>query len=259
MKIVSWNINGIRATTTNAHLPKFFKNFDFDVLCLQETKAELKEYPDIYSKNPDFSIVASSAERKGYAGTCTFYRTENPAIKSMTSIGIGEFDNEGRHNILIFDKFILINSYFPNGGRDCGRVDYKLRYSEALAQFALKLKRKHKLPVIIGGDYNTAHHPIDLKNPKANEKTSGFLPQERAWLDHFEKLGFIDIFRHLHKEKKDQYTWWTYRNNCRARNIGWRIDYFFITQDLLPHVLDAKIHPKILGSDHCPISLEFNL
>lgn len=255
---MSWNVNGIRACANKGFL-EFLEIEKPDVLCLQETKAWPEQLDESLLAPKGYESHFALAEKKGYSGVAIFVKKRRKPLSVKIGLGIEEFDREGRTIIMEFEDFILINGYFPNGQRDHGRVDYKLRYSREVADQALKLKKSKKKEVIICGDVNTAHHPIDLKNPKTNKKTTGFLPIEREWVSEFLELGFNDIFRLKHGEDPDHYTWWSYRGDCRTRNIGWRIDYFFVTDDLVDKTKKSYHLPKVMGSDHCPIGLELNL
>ncbi len=248
-KIISWNVNGIRAVHRNG-FSAWFKKVKPDILCLQETKVhldqlnrDLKEYKGYYS-------YFNSAEKRGYSGTAVFSR-EKP-INVLNSIGIKKFDSEGRFLFLEFQKFYLFNTYFPNTQRGLSRLKFKQEFNEAYLKFISKFKDK---PLILTGDFNAAHKEIDLKNPKENEQNAGFTKEERAFVDKLIKKGYSDIWRELHPGE-EKYTWWTYRFNARARNIGWRIDYFFISDRFKKNVKSAKILNDVYGSDHCPIELD---
>ncbi len=253
MKILSWNVNGIRACHKKGFIESV-KSTKADIICLQEIKALSEQFPEDLEDHFDHMYIFS-AEKKGYSGVAIF--TNQEPLNVWEGIGIEEFDREGRAIIAEYDDFILYNCYFPNGQRDHNRVPYKLAFSNAVAEHALELKKELKKEVIICGDYNTAHHAIDLANPKTNKKTTGFLPIEREWMDNFIEMGFVDQFREFTPEENGHYTWWTYRGDCRQRNIGWRIDYFFTTKELSERVTSCEHYPEILGSDHCPIALEF--
>jgi exodeoxyribonuclease-3 len=251
MIITSWNVNGIRAAFKNK-ADLWWREYDPDVLCLQEirarpdqlTKSQRNSFKDGYSTwNP--------AERPGYSGVATF--TKSPPQKSETGLGIPRFDNEGRVIQTLFPEFRIFNLYVPNGGRDLSRVEYKLDFYQELLEICDQLHNKGE-KIILCGDFNTAHQPIDLRNPEANQENTGFLPEERAWIDIYLEHGFQDIYRELYPDR-EQYTWWTYRLNARQRNIGWRLDYFLISEDLVEHVEDVIIHGDVFGSDHCPVSL----
>ena len=251
MKIVSWNINGIRACYQKGLLD-FLDKENADIVCLQEIKASADQFPkEILSKHPLHFIYP--ADKKGYSGVALFSKTA--PLKIDYGLNIPDIDSEGRVIIAEYEHFILFNCYFPNGQRDHARVPYKLAFSDKILKKALQLKKNKNKKIIICGDVNTAHQEIDLANPKSNVKTTGFLPIERAWMDKFVSFGFIDCFRHLNPNIPHHYTWWTYRGDCRERNIGWRIDYFFMTKDFLPTLKKCYHLPEVLGSDHCPVVL----
>ncbi len=255
-KLASWNVNGIRACEKKGLL-EWIKKDKPSILCMQETKAHPEQLSQDLINNKNYYTYYASAEKKGYSGVALFSSKKNPEPKVTIGLGIEEFDREGRTIIAEYDDFILFNGYFPNGQRDHGRVPYKLSYSREVVKQALALKKKKKKPVIICGDINTAHQEIDLANPKTNKKTTGFLPNEREWVSDCLEQGFNDVFRVHHPEETGHYTWWTYRGDCRDRNIGWRIDYFLVTDELLKQVKKSYHLPKVMGSDHCPIVLEF--
>jgi exodeoxyribonuclease-3 len=250
MKLISWNVNGIRSVYNKGFVEWFSKESP-DILCLQETKADFEQFPLELRQMQDHAIFHSSAEKKGYSGVATFSRSK---LLDTKKIEKHCFDSEGRVLIHEFHDFFLLNCYFPNGQRDHNRVPFKMEFCDLVLARMNELKKIK--PVIITGDFNTAHTEIDLANPKTNKKTTGFLPEERAWMDKFIGEGYIDIFRQLHPQETGAYTWWSNRPGVRARNIGWRIDYFFITPELLPRVKSASILPLVMGSDHCPIVLE---
>lgn len=252
MRIFSWNVNGIRSVHKKGFV-EWFATTSPDILCLQETRATWEQFPEDLKTLP-LGVETSVASRPGYSGVATFSKEKFLDTKKLENI---DFDDEGRTLIHDAGAFYLLNCYFPNGQRDHNRVPFKLDYCRAIEE-KIKLLKKKK-PVIITGDFNTAHHPIDLANPKANKDTTGFLPHERAWVDDFIKLGMVDIFRHFSPDKAGAYTWWSNRPGCRARNVGWRIDYFFVTQDLLPAITKAEIYGDVMGSDHCPIGIELDL
>ena len=260
MKLYSWNLNGIRATAKKEVIPsksfvQWLSSSDIDVLCLQETKIDKDEVPEELLTIKGYKAVFASGIKKGYSGVAVYYKSKKGSEPNVTvGLGIDKFDNEGRTIILEYPDFTLINVYIPNGKKDDERLQYKMDFSDALKKYALTLL-KDKKHVIITGDINTAHNEIDLANPKPNAKYSGFLPMEREWLTNFLQEGFIDSFRHLHPDEV-KYSWWSARMNARAKNVGWRIDYFYIDSGLLPRLLSADIHTDILGADHCPISIE---
>jgi len=251
MRIFSWNVNGLRAVRNKGFL-KFVKKFNPDILCLQEIKAEESQLSEDLTNMPGYSSYFNSAQtKKGYSGVAVYSKTK--PIKVTTSLESDEeFDIEGRTLILEFKNFILLNFYFPNGQMNENRLAYKLRFHEAVYNLTSKLKRKKK-NIVVCGDYNIAHNEIDLKHPRPNENTSGFLRVERDWLDRFEQNGFTDTFRYFHPGKV-KYSWWTYMRNARANNVGWRIDYFWVSD--ISTVKKALIHNNVLGSDHCPVSIE---
>jgi len=222
-----------------------------DVLCLQEVKARPEQLKDEQAASLKYPYVWNPAERAGYSGVATFFK-EQP-LDAQMGLGDSKFDVEGRIISTLHPGFRLFNIYFPNGQRGQGRVDYKLEFYATLLKLCNDLHKKGE-NIIITGDFNTAHMPIDLKNPKSNEKTSGFLPEEREWVQKFLDNGFVDIFRRLYPDRA-QYTWWTYISNARARNVGWRLDYFLISEALVPRVKDVVIHDDVMGSDHCPVEL----
>lgn len=251
VKIVSWNVNGLRAVLSKGALDEVL-NLSPRVLCLQEIKMKVEQLPDErIEKFAHYNQYWNSAERPGYSGVATF-SSETPVGFDL-SMGDKQFDVEGRFISLDFGDFVLINVYVPNGKRDQTRLSYKLEFYARLLKICNSLHKDGKL-VVLCGDINTAHRAIDLKNPKQNEKVSGFLPEERAWIDKFLEHGFIDIYRNLFGARI-QYTWWTYRVNARQRNIGWRLDYFLISSELLKHIDETIIYDDIWGSDHCPIGL----
>jgi exodeoxyribonuclease-3 len=252
MKIISWNVNGIRSVYNKGFVEWFDKESP-DILCLQETKANYDQFPPELIGKSEYAISHSSAVKKGYSGVATFSREK---ILDTKKIETDEYDSEGRVLIHEFKDFYLLNCYFPNGQRDHKRVPYKMQFCDHVLEKINHLQKNK--PVIITGDFNTAHQEIDLANPKTNKNTTGFLPMERAWMDKFTEEGWVDIFRLKHPDEKGHYTWWSNFSNCRERNIGWRIDYFFISPDLVKRVKRAEIYPTIKGSDHCPILLEFH-
>ncbi len=251
MKIYSWNVNGIRAASQKGFM-EWFRDSDADILCLQETKAQPEQLDDGLVNPNGYYVNWNSAEKKGYSGVVTMSKNEPISIRD--GLSNDKFDGEGRVIESEYDNFTLLNIYFPNGRRDLSRVDYKLEFSDLVLERCETLKAEGK-NLIICGDYNTAHKEIDLKNPKSNQKSTGFLPEERAWIDKFIKHGYIDTFRVFNTEPEN-YTWWSYRFNAREKNIGWRIDYFFVNDTFLPRVKNAFILPDVKGSDHCPLGIE---
>ncbi|HBG60242.1 MAG: exodeoxyribonuclease III [Omnitrophica WOR_2 bacterium GWF2_38_59] len=251
MRILSWNVNGIRAIEKKGFLD-FLQKESPDILCLQETKCNPEQLTDKLLAPKEYKSYWSSAEKKGYSGVCIYTKEEPVSVKH--GFGIEEFDSEGRILILEFKDFDLFNIYYPNGGAANKRVPYKLDFYKAFLDHANKLKKKGK-KLIICGDVNTAHNEIDLARPKSNENNTGFLPEERAWITKFIDNGFIDTFRQFNNEP-GHYTWWDYKTKARERDVGWRIDYFFITENLLSKLKKAFIMKYILGSDHCPTGIE---
>lgn len=250
MKILSWNVNGLRAVVKKNFID-VLKNENFDILGIQETKLQAEQIP---SEIEEIKLYKnwSFAEKKGYSGVATFSKIQPKKIK--TGIGIKEFDSEGRILQLDFENFSFLNVYFPNGQKNDERLDYKLRFYKSFFKYTEKLRKKQP-NIIICGDYNTAHNEIDLKHPKANSKRSGFLPIERKELDKIIKQGYIDTFRTLYPDTI-KYSWWSYRFNARKNNAGWRIDYFFVTNEFFPQIKNAFILNEIEGSDHCPVGIE---
>jgi exodeoxyribonuclease III len=250
-KFVSWNVNGIRAVEKKGFIETLLA-FDADVVAIQETKAEEAQLSEELRQIPGYSSFWHSAERKGYSGVACYSRLAPLAVQH--GLGEAEFDSEGRVLTLEFADCYLLNCYFPNSAEGLKRLDYKLRFNRRLLAHAQQLEKKKA--VIICGDFNVAHKEIDLKNPAANVKNAGFTPEERAWMDSFLASGYCDTFRMFHSEP-GQYTWWSYRFNARAKNIGWRIDYFCVSDNARDKVLGAAILADVPGSDHCPVVLDY--
>lgn len=260
IKLASWNVAGLRACVKKGFVD-WLDEGTYDVVALQETKALWEQLPEEVTNHPKYDLVLAPAEKKGYSGVAFFIKKKR-GLEYASKIGLDEpqFDCEGRTVTLFHPKFILINGYYPNGQRDHGRVPYKLEYSRLAVDYATDLQKKNKdKPVILCGDFNTAHHPIDLANPKTNKKTTGFLPNEREFLDQMETENWRDVFRLKHPDEEGHYTWWTFRNNCRERNIGWRIDYFWLQESWVDKVKKAQILSDVLGSDHCPLDIHLSL
>ena len=253
MKIVSWNVNGIRAI-----LQKNFREYleaeSPDILCLQEIKAHPDQLDLDVVNLKGYHCFWNPGTRAGYSGVATFSKTK--PIQHACGFGISEYDTEGRTLMSEYKDFILFNIYFPNGQKDDERLKFKMDFYEEFLKQADLLRKKGK-KLIICGDYNTAHKEIDLSHPKANEKFSGFLPIERAWLDKLVSHGYVDTFRYFHSEP-NQYSWWSYRMKAREKNVGWRLDYHFISEDLLPRLKKSYIQQEIKGSDHCPVVIEID-
>ena len=256
MIYTSWNVNGLRSVSGKGFENWFRQNLP-DVIGLQEIKATESDIGALIDAWSDlYDVHLYPAVKKGYSGTALLIKKSYQPISVKKGLGIPEFDNEGRLIYAEFDDLIFMNGYFPNGQRDHSRVGYKLDFSRRVVNLAQELHLKTKKEIIITGDINTAHAEIDLANPKANSKTTGFLPNERAFIDEIISEGFTDVFRHFNPDVPEQYTWWTYRGDCRERNIGWRLDYFFATKNLLSKVKSVKHQSEVTGSDHCPIMLE---
>lgn len=252
--LISWNVNGIRAALKKG-LAETIKECNADIFCVQETKMQEHQLTDeMLSLNDGEAYWSFSTVKKGYSGVAVF--TKEKPISVKHGFGIEEFDQEGRILELEYEDFVFFNIYFPNGQQNDERLDYKLRFYDAFFERAQQLRSENK-SIIVTGDFNTAHNDIDLKNNKANEKYSGFLRIERDWLDKFSAAGYVDTFRHFHPVE-EKYSWWSYRMNARANNTGWRIDYFFVSDDLIKtgKVKKAWIDNEITGSDHCPVGLQ---
>jgi exodeoxyribonuclease-3 len=251
MRILCWNVNGIRAISKK-NFPEWFSKESPDILCLQETKAHPAQIGDELKNFNGYKSWFFSAEKKGYSGVAVY--SKHLPLRASAGFNNAEFDSEGRVLELEFENFILFNAYFPNGGRGPERVKYKLDFYDALFKRAEALRKKQK-NIIICGDYNTAHKEIDLARPKENQRTSGFLPEERAWIDKIIGMKYVDVFREYNKQP-GMYTFWDAFTRARERNVGWRIDYFFVSEEARPLVKNASIHMDVMGSDHCPIDIE---
>lgn len=251
IRLYSWNVNGARAIYRKGLLD-WLSAAQPDILCLQETKCRADQLRAELHTPPGYHTWWASAERPGYSGVALL--SKQPPISVQMGLGIPEYDSEGRTIVADYGDFVLINAYFPNGSRDHSRVPFKMRYKADFLACCNALREQGR-SVIFCGDVNTAHRDIDLARPKQNRRTTGFLPEECAWIDTVVEQGYLDIFRARNPDLAGAYTWWTQISQARARNVGWRLDYFFITPDLQDRVLDATIHPDVLGSDHCPVSL----
>lgn len=250
MKLISWNVNGIRAVHKKGFID-WFKKEDPDILCLQETKAHEEQLPDELKNMHGYHALFCSGERKGYSGVCIYSKLLPQNV--YRGFNIERFDKEGRILIADYPEFTLINIYYPNGKASAERLKYKMDFYDAFYDYANNLRAQGK-KLIICGDVNTAHKEIDIARPKENSKISGFLPEERAWMDKFINSGYIDTFR-VFNDQPEQYTWWDMLTRARDRNVGWRIDYFFISDDLKDRLKDAFIKQEVMGSDHCPIGI----
>jgi len=253
LRIISFNVNGIRAISKKGFLE--WLNTDApDILCIQETKAHPDQLTQDILKPKGYSTFWSSAVKKGYSGIGVFTKVQPLSVKK--GLSLKEFDDEGRTLILDYGNFILLNVYFPNGGAGNKRVPFKMKFYDSFLKVVEKFHKAGK-NVIICGDVNTAHAEIDLARPKENEKNTGFLPQEREWIDKLLSKGYIDTFRHFNDEK-GHYTWWDYKTRARERDVGWRIDYFFINKEFVSHLKKSFILKDVLGSDHCPVGIEIS-
>jgi len=251
-KIICWNVNGLRACHRKGCWNQIIK-MNPDIICLQETKCLPEQLPEEVVNVPGyFSYFTWPYEKKGYSGVA-FFSKEKP-LKVERGMKVLEFDTEGRLIVAYFKDFVLLNVYFPNGGGGPVRLKYKLDFYDIFLKFIEKLKKENK-KIIFCGDINTAHKEIDLARPKENEKNTGFLPEERAWIDKVIEKGYVDIFRHFYPDKKEIYTYWDMKTLARDRNVGWRIDYFFASEDLTPNLMSMEILDNVYGSDHCPLSL----
>ncbi len=251
MKLISWNVNGIRACLTKG-FEKFFKEIEADIFCIQETKCQVGQ---VDLEFEGYKSFWNSAEKKGYSGTAIFSKID--PIKVTYGIGKEEHDKEGRIITLEFEKFYLIDNYTPNAKRELERLDYRMIWEDEIRKYLLKLNKKK--PVIMCGDLNVAHKEIDLKNSKSNRGNAGFTDEERGKMTELLKAGFTDSFRYLYPDKENAYSWWSYMGRAREKNIGWRIDYFIVSKDIEKNIEEANIYPEILGSDHCPVGIDINI
>ena len=255
MKLISWNVNGLRAVV-NKGFKEFFKEIDADIFCIQETKmqeAQLDE--NILEIFEGYNAYWNSAEKKGYSGTAIF--TKQKPLNVTYGIGKEEHDKEGRVITLEFEKFYIVNIYTPNSKRELERLDYRQLWEDEIRAYLLKLKENK--PVVMCGDLNVAHTEIDLKNPKTNRKNAGFTDEERAKMTELLNAGFVDTFRYKYPEVEGKYSWWSYMFHAREKNAGWRIDYFIVSENLKDKIENAKILDDIYGSDHCPVELDLNI
>ncbi|WP_174734957.1 exodeoxyribonuclease III [Mesobacillus harenae] len=251
MKLVSWNVNGLRACTGKGFLD-YFKEVDADIFCIQETKLQEGQ---IRLELEGYSQYWHYAIKKGYSGTAIFTKVEPVSVRY--GIGIDDYDREGRAITIEFKDFYLVNVYSPNAQRTLARLDFRLNWEDKLREYLVELDGIK--PVVLAGDLNVAHKEADLKNPKSNKQNSGFTEEERGKMTELLDSGFVDSFRFLNPDQKDAYTWWSYMSRVRERNIGWRIDYFIVSQKLADLISDARIHSGIMGSDHCPIYLNLEI
>lgn len=256
MRIVSWNVNGLRANIKKGGFD-WFLNESPDIFCIQEVKAEAVQLDAEIVNPPGYKAYFDHSKgRKGYSGVAVF--TKNEPLKVEYGLGNHEFDQEGRFLGLFFKEFVLLNVYFPNGGGGPERLKFKLKYYDEFLKYIDALKKKgHE--IIFCGDINTAHEEIDLARPKENEDNTGFLPIERKWLDKVVAHGYVDVFRHFYPTAKEKYTYWDMKTFARDRNVGWRIDYFFVTPGILKKIKETRILDEVLGSDHCPLDIVLDL
>ncbi len=253
--LLSWNVNGARAVYKKSFMD-WLAEAGPDILCLQETRARQDQLPDDLANPEGYHAYWNPADRSGYSGTGMLSREKPLSVEY--GLGDERFDDEGRTIIAEYADFVLLNCYFPNGGRDHERVPFKLEFYDAFLAKCEGLRAAGKT-VIFCGDVNTAHKPIDLARPKANEKKTGFLPEERAWIDRVVDAGYVDTFRHLYPDLAEQYSWWAYWGRARERNVGWRIDYVFVSAEAVGRVSDAFILSDVMGSDHCPVGVTLAL
>lgn len=250
-KLISWNVNGIRACVQKGFVD-IFKEMDADIFCIQESKMQEGQ---LVLELEGYHQYWNYAEKKGYSGTAIF--TKEQPISDSYGIGIEKHDKEGRVITLEYDKYYMVNVYTPNSQNELARLDYRMEWEEAFKAYLKKLEENK--PVIVCGDMNVAHNEIDLKNPKTNRKNAGFTDEERGKFTDLLYAGFIDTFRYFYPDMKDIYSWWSYRFSARAKNAGWRIDYFLVSEALKGNLVDAKIHTEIMGSDHCPVELDIEI
>ncbi len=250
MKFISWNVNGIRAAVKKG-FEDFFKEADADIFAIQETKAQPEQ---IALDFPDYHMYTNSAVKKGYSGTAVF--TKKEPLNVTYGIGKEEHDQEGRVITCEFEDFYFVTCYTPNSQNELARLDYRMQWEKDFLTYLDALDEKK--PVVLCGDLNVAHHEIDLKNPQSNHKNAGFSDEERSAMTHLLSHGYIDTYRYFYPDKVE-YSWWSYRFKSRERNAGWRIDYFIVSKRFIEHCRDAKIYTDVMGSDHCPVSLEVNL
>lgn len=255
IRIASWNVNGIRAVHKNGFM-NWLNAANFDIVALQEVRAEEGQIPEEVRGHCDYKgCWYAATAKKGYSGVGILSRVIPLSV--VSGMGIEEFDREGRTLCAEFKNLRVVSAYFPNSQDAGARIDYKVRFCQAIHKYVDALRTKGK-PVVLTGDFNIAHTEIDLARPKENENTAGYLPQERAWMSEFLKAGWVDTFRHLHPEARERYSWWSMRTRARERNIGWRIDYHTVHGRDVERIKGADIHEKVVGSDHCPVSLELD-
>lgn len=255
MKLVSWNVNGLRAVVTKG-FEQFFKEVNADIFCVQETKMQEEQISDsIKEIFKEYNCYWNSAEKKGYSGTAVFSKIKPLSVSY--GIGIEEHDKEGRVITLEFDAFYLVNCYTPNAKRELERLEYRMIWEDAFREYLLQLNKVK--PVVLCGDLNVAHEEIDLKNPKSNRGNAGFTDEERGKMTELLNAGFIDTFRYLYPDKTECYSWWSYMFKAREKNVGWRIDYFIVSKSIEEKIKESYIFSEIMGSDHCPVGLELDV
>lgn len=252
MKIISWNVNGLRAVIKKG-FNDFLKKENPDILTIQEIKISQEKKDLVKFDFPNYEEFWHPAERPGYSGTLILYKKNLDIINKKNGLGIEKFDREGRLQTIETKNFYLINTYFPNSNDLLSRLPYKLEFNNKVLEYLKKLEAKK--PIIITGDFNVAHQEIDIARPKANEGKAGFTEEERGWMDKFLQKDYVDSFRYLNKDKV-QYSWWSYRAGARSKNVGWRIDYFVVSKKIIKKIKKSYILDKVLGSDHAPIGLE---
>ncbi len=254
MKIISWNVNGIRAVAKKDFF-KDFKRISPEILCLQETKAQDDQVAEVLSSVDSYHVYSNSAEKKGYSGTAILSK-EKP-INVQRDMGMAEHDTEGRILCLEYESFFLVNVYVPNSGNELKRLGYRQSWDRDFFSYLKNLEKEK--PVLAGGDFNVAHRDIDLARPKPNyNKSAGYMQEEIDGMDRYTQGGLVDTFRYFFPEKKDSYSWWSYRAGARGKNVGWRIDYFLVSANFLPSLSTAFILNEVMGSDHCPIGVELS-
>ncbi|WP_163325178.1 exodeoxyribonuclease III [Draconibacterium mangrovi] len=252
MKLISWNVNGIRAVTKKNFFEDF-KQMDADILCLQETKAQDDQVAETLEPINGYHIYSNSAEKKGYSGTAILSKIEPLCVSR--DMGIDAHDAEGRVLCLEYDKFYMVTVYVPNSGSELKRLDYRQEWDLAFFNYLKDLEKTK--PVVVCGDFNVAHRPIDLARPKPNyNKSAGYMQEEIDGMDRYSQGGLVDTFRHFYPDVTDKYSWWSYRAGARGKNVGWRIDYFLVSESFIPHVQKAYILNEVMGSDHCPVGIE---
>ncbi|MCA9969491.1 MAG: exodeoxyribonuclease III [Anaerolineales bacterium] len=255
LSLYTWNVNGLRAAWRKGFL-EWLHAAQPDILCLQETKCHPDQLDDALLHPAGYHTYWASAERRGYSGVALYSRI--PPKSVQIGLGIDAYDREGRTIVADYGRFTLLGAYFPNGSRDHSRVPFKMAYKRDFLARCNQLRAQGK-SVVFCGDVNTAHQDIDLARPRQNQRTTGFLPDERAWIDAVVTQGYVDTFRQRHPQRTGAYSWWSLQSGARQRNVGWRLDYFFVSPDLWPHVAEAAIHPDVTGSDHCPASLTLDV